>query len=42
MKKLRTKALWENAVPESFADDVCPRFRVGDVYVKEGLSMPKD
>ena len=41
MKKLGTKELWGDNAPKSSADDVCPRFQVGDVYVSEGPTMPK-
>ena len=40
-KMLGTKELWGKNAPKSNADDVCPRFKVGDVYVTDGLQMPK-
>ena len=41
MKKLGTKELWGDTAPSSSAEDVCPRFHVGDVYVSERLTMPE-
>ena len=42
MKTLGTKELWGENAPKSSLEDVCPKFRVGDVYYTEGLSMPKN
>lgn len=41
IKMLGTKELWGKDAPVSSLEDVCPKFRVGDVYYTEGLSMPK-
>jgi uncharacterized repeat protein (TIGR04076 family) len=41
-KMLGTKELWGDEAPESTAEDVCPRFKVGDVYMTEGMSMPEN
>jgi uncharacterized repeat protein (TIGR04076 family) len=40
-KMLGTKELWGNEV-ESVADDVCPRFKVGEIYMTKGSSMPEN
>ena len=42
MKTLGTKELWGKDAPKSLAEDVCQRFKVGEVYVTEGTSMPKN
>ena len=41
-KKLGIKELWGDEAPVSGAEDLCPRFQVGEVYMTEGLSMPKN
>ena len=40
-KMLGTKELWGKDAPVSESEDLCPRFKVGDVYVTDGLQMPK-
>ena len=41
-KMLGTKELWGDEVPESTSEDVCPRFKVGEIYKTKGLSMPEN
>lgn len=33
MKKLGIKELWGDEAPVSKAEDLCPRFQVGEVYM---------
>jgi len=40
MKMLGTKELWGDEAPKSGDADLCPRFKVGQVFMTEGLSMP--
>ena len=42
LKTMGTQELWGKDAPKSSAEDVCPRFKVGEVYVAEGTSMPKN
>jgi uncharacterized repeat protein (TIGR04076 family) len=39
-KMLGSKELWGDEYPSS-AEDVCPLFKVGDVYTTQGLNMPE-
>ena len=41
IKKLGTKELWGDDAPETDAEDICPRFKVGEVFMTDGLQMPK-
>jgi len=41
IKKLGIKELWGDSAPESSAENVCTAFNVGDVYISEGLAVPK-
>jgi uncharacterized repeat protein (TIGR04076 family) len=40
-KMLGTKELWGDEYGSS-SQDVCPRFKVGEVYMTKGLSMPEN
>jgi uncharacterized repeat protein (TIGR04076 family) len=42
MKKLGIKELWGDDAPASSAEDLCPRFQLGEIYNTEGSQMPKD
>ena len=42
MKKLGIKELWGEDAPASSAENLCPKFQLGEVCTTEGLQMPKD
>ena len=42
MKKLGIKELWGEDAPASSAEDLCPRFQLGEVYTTDERQMPKN
>ena len=41
IKMLGTKELWGDEAPKSGAEDICPRFKLGQIFITEGLNIPQ-